>query len=351
MSLSAYREQLIARVDPANKGFSQGREAYRKSMEAIGENIAGSSATVRDLSIRILKGTNRLHLPSSRITLDGMATADGELVDCRAAIVRKEHGAVGGTEYDYRRHSGKESAHTTRIQPSYDSSLKRFSLSAPDAQSSPTKEFDTSVLYPRDGQLVQARFGDNVLEGVLDHGALTEHVRECLADFEKRVPPEDLFVLLPHLWFRRSSDTRQRPNGRIRTLFTDGAQAHGMNENSPHGPQCMDAFRPGVTLGGDNFPPNIEDLVHKAHIVTSAGDKPVHFQSLTPRCLVTQRHLVTGAITSQQKHWLRTNRPLRPWDSSATMGANMDFPPSGEDALISVGDTLVVESEKDDWKM
>ncbi|PIQ76535.1 hypothetical protein COU78_02400 [Candidatus Peregrinibacteria bacterium CG10_big_fil_rev_8_21_14_0_10_49_24] len=198
---------------------------------------------------------------------------------------------------------------------------------------------------------MQARFGNDVLEGVLDTGQLTEHIRNCLADFETKVPMEDLFVILPHSWFRRPSDTCIEPNGRILTMFTDGAQIHGMNENSPHGPQVMDAFRAGIRFGGEDFPPNIEDLVHEARIVTNTGERAVRFQSLTPRCLVTQRDIVTGEVSGSPKKWLRENRPLRPWDSSATMGANIDVPPHQEDTLVTVGDKLVAETAKTDWKM
>jgi hypothetical protein len=355
MPLSAFREELISQVDPSNEGHSEGRDAYRSAMEAIGPNIQGRTAEVKGLAIRIIKGMQQLHIPSAKFTTQGMATADGELVDCRAALVRLQAGTVSGSEYDYKRYSGKDSAHVTRLLTSYSPTEKQFTIAAPATHSGCFKDFDTSILYPRDGELVNARFGDDVLEGVLEQGPLTEHIRHCLAHFEERVPMEELHVLLPHSWFRRESDTRQDSHPRIQTLFTDGAQVHGMNENSPHGPQVMDAFRSGMVLGGEDFPPCIEDLVHQARIVTDKGEKPIFFQSLTPRCLVTQRDIVTGAVSGEQKQWLRKNRPLRPWDNAATMGANIDLPPHGPavtgEGVVSVGDTLTVETEKTDWRM
>lgn len=351
MPLSAFREELISQVDPSNEGHSEGREEYRKAIEAIGPNIEGRTAEVKGLAIRVIKGIQQLHIPSATFTAEGMATADRELVDCRAALVRLQAGSIAGSQYDYKRYSGKDSAHVTRLLSSYSPTEKRFTIAAPATESGCYKDFDTSILYPRDGELVNARFGNDVLEGVLEQGPLTDHIRQCLSYFEDKVPMEDLHVLLPHSWFRRNSDTQQEPHPRINTFYTDGAQVHGMNENSPHGPQVMSAFRPGMILGGEDFPPCIEDLVHQARIVTDKGEKPIHFQSLTPRCLVTQRDVTTGAVSGEQKQWLRKHRPLRPWDKAATMGANIDLPPSGEEGVISVGDTLTIETEKTDWRM
>lgn len=347
MALPAFREELISRVDPENVGHSPGREEYRRLMEAIGPEIAGRKALVRDLAIRIVKGTQRLHLPAARITTQGLATEDEALIDCRAAIVRFDPGAIENREYLYRRYSGKDSAHPTRIFPSYDPATKRFTLEAPDSPGGPSASFHAAHLLARRG-LVHARFGNDIVEGALENGALTEHIRACLAHVEKKVG--DLHVLLPHPWFRRASDTRQEPHPRISTLYTDGAQIHVMNENSPRGPQEMDAFRAGMVLGGPDFPAYIEDLAHEARIVTDAGEKPLFFQSLTPRCLVTQRDVRTGAVSGAPKQWLRTHRPLRPWDDVATMGANVDAPPHGEDSVVRLGAEVTLVSEKTQWR-
>lgn len=338
-----FRQQLIGSVDP------EGRELYQKSLEQIGSAL-GLEGRVAAINLRIIKGINQLSLQEAQLTTKGLATSDGKIIDCGATMVKN----FGGL---WKRYSGKDSAHPTRLFSSYDPESAQFSLWSEGDDGSPLTEkkaFDASVLSPREGEIISAKFGvSNVLEGVLEEGDITEHIRQCLSSFEKDV--ENIGLLLRHPTFQRSSDTRNVPVSNIDTLYSDGAQIHAMNrrtvEDQPNALLGMKSVRAGIEIEGEEMPPNIEDLIGEIDIKTMMdGQIPLNFTSLTPRCLVTQRDVRTGEIHAEPKLWLKKNRPLRPWDQLATLGANVDMEPGYQGAIIRVGDRFTVTAEKSDWR-
>lgn len=213
------------------------------------------------------------------------------------------------------------------------------------------------MLQPKSGEIVTAKIGGEMLEGVLEDGDLTKHVKECLKTFEKDVA--HIGLLLRHPNFYRFSDTRYPGREGVQTLYTDGAQMHAMNQRTILEWQnahitrkmTMESYRAGLEFGGEQMLPCIEDLIYEIRLRTQKhGDVPLFCTSLTPRCLVTQRDVRTGGVHAEPKLWNKTHRPLRPWDGLATMGANVDMPPEHDGAVIRVGDRFTVMSEKKQWR-
>ncbi|MSR67753.1 MOSC domain-containing protein [Candidatus Peribacteria bacterium] len=341
-------KELIQSVD------KKGRQVYCDTVEDS-PKVTGRKGRIAALNLRILKGITQLRLTEAMLTRYGLATADTKIFDCGAAIVRK----VGG---DWKRYSGKDSPHPTRIFSDYDSPSSAFSLwSQGDDGKTLTerKSFAASSLSPRKGDIVTAKFGvDTLLQGVLEGGAVTEHIRQCLSDFEDDVT--NIGILLRHPAFHRASDTRNVPQSNIDTLYSDGAQIHAINRRTvvewqnalmKQGEQKLRSYRAGIEIDGEaEMNPNVEDRVAEIDIRTqNDGTIPMNFASLTPRCLVTQRDVLTGAIRGEPKQWLKTYRPLRPKDGVATMGANVDVSPEYHGAIIRVGDRFTVSSEKTQW--
>ncbi len=340
---SDFRQQLIDSVHP------EGRELYQKSFDQISTAV-NRKAEIRAINLRIVKGINQLSLQEAQLTTTGLATSDGKIFDCGAAMVRNFEGV-------WKRYSGKDSAHPTRLFSSYDPSTAQFSLWAEGDDGlllTEKKIFDASILNSREGDIISAKFGvSTVLDGVLEEGKLTDHIRECLSSFEKEV--ENIGLLLRHPTFHRSSDTRSVPQKNIDTLYSDGAQIHVMNRGTVEDQQSallgMKSLRAGVEFDGGELPPNIEDWIGEIDIETVRdGRIPLNFTSLTPRCLVTQRDVRTGEIHAEPKLWLKKYRPLRPWDQLATLGANVDMNPEFHGAIIRVGDRFTVTAEKTDWR-
>lgn len=338
MSL-AFRNKLIASVS------DEGRDVYRQTLDAS-PDVIGREGRIAALKLRVIKGINQLDLQHAMLTENGLATPDGAIIDCSAAMIRwkKDH---------WERYSGKDTAHSTRLFSTYDAANREFGIAAAGKQQ---KKFPASILAPRDGEIVTAKFSKGLLEGVLENGPLTEHIRESLSEFEPDV--ESIGVLLRHPTFHRPSDTRSIPQAGVNTLYSDGAQMHAMNrrtilewQNATISREMtMASYRAGIEIDGDEMSPNIEDLIYEIRVRTQAGmDVPLYLASLTPRCLVTQRDLETGAPNTEPKSWNRKHRPLRPWDQNATMGANVDTLPSAADSIISVDDQFTVVSEKEDW--
>ncbi len=337
---TAFRDQLTASVS------DEGRDVYRGTLDAIPE-VVGREGRIAALKIRVIKGINQLDLQRAMLTENGLATPDGAITDCSAAMVRwkKDH---------WERYSGKDTAHSTRLFSTYDAVRQKFTIAAAGKQS---QSFPASVLHPRDGEIVTVKFGNGgFLDGVLENGPLTDHIRQSLSEFESEV--ENLGVLLRHPSFLRPSDTRTVPQTGVNTLYSDGSQMHAMNkrtilewQNATISRQMtMASYRAGLEIDGDEMPPNIEDLIYEIRVRTQEGtDVPLYLASLTPRCPVTQRDTETGAMNAEPKSWNRKHRPLRPWDQNATMGANVDTAPSSAGSIISVDDRFTVESEKQDW--
>lgn len=334
-----FREELINRVSP------EGRDEYRKTLDAMPE-IVGRQGRIAALSIPVIKGIKQLSLDKAMVTTSGLATADGAITACSAAMVRwkKDH---------WERYSGKDTPHSTRLFSTYNSANQQFGISAAGKQA---QSFPTSILAPRDGEIVMAKFGKGLLEGVIEDGPLTEHIRQSLSEFESDV--ENIGILLRHPSFIRPSDTRTEPQADVNTLFSDGAQIHAMNrrtilewQNATISRQMtMASYRAGKEIDGEEMLPNIEDLIYETRVRTQAGvDVPLFFTSLTPRCPVTQRDTETGAMNAEPKTWNLKHRPINA-KGEPTMGANVDADPSAAGSIISVNDRFIVMSEKTTWK-
>lgn len=342
---SSFREELINSVD------ERGRDLYRQSLDAI-PTVVGRSGHIAAIHLRVIKGAQQLFLDEARLTTNGLGTVDGNITDCSAAMIKRKNG-------EWKRYSGKDSPNPTRLFTSYDEVKQMFSIWSEADDGSPVmlpKKFSTSYLKPRKGKVISAKITQGTIEGVLENGPLTAHIQDCLRPFEDDV--ENIAVLLRHPAFHRPSDTRTPPQTDRNTLYTDGSQIHVMNQNTILNWQnmhmqrqmTMASYRAGLEISGDDMLPNIEDLIYRIRIETQDyGDIPVDFTSLTPRCLVTQRDVRTGAVNSEPKLWNRMHRPLRPWDGVATMGANADMDPALDGAVICVGDRFIVESEKTEW--
>lgn len=347
---TAFLQELIQSVD------GKGRQAYSNTVEDS-PTVNGRKGRIAALNLRILKGITQLRLTEAMLTRYGLATPDAKLFDCGAAIVRN----VGG---EWKRYSGKDSPHPTRIFSDYDSPSSTFSLwSQGDDGKNLTgrKSFAASSLSPRKGEIVTAKFGaDMLLQGVLEEGAVTEHIRQCFSAFEDDV--ESIGILLRHPTFHRASDTRSVPQSSIDTLYSDGAQIHAINRRTVvewqnvlmrQQEQKLRSYRAGIEIDGEaEMNPNVEDRIAEINVRThNDGMIPLNFTSLTPRCLVTQRDVETGEICAEPKQWLRTYRPLRPKDGVATMGANVDVFPEYSGAIIRVGDKFSVTAAKTQWSI
>lgn len=337
---NSFAEELIQSVD------EEGRDGYRNTLENIGQ-AEGRNGYISDIAIRVVKGIQRLNIGTAKLTTEGLATSDGMIQDCGAAMVRLKNGV-------YERYVGKTSAHPTRLFSSYDSDEQQFALWS-EGRTTVKRYFQTTDLAPREGDIVQAKFGKEILEGVLEDGPITDHIRRCLRNFEEDV--QSIGLLLRHPTFHRFSDTRQEGVDGIQTLFTDGSQIHIMNNRTVYDRQnksspremTMENYRPGIVIDGEEMMPNIEDRIGRIIVHTREGDVPLDFTALTPRCLTPQRDVITGEVQAEPKLWLRKNQPRRPWDNVATMGANVDMPPEFDGAVIRVGDRFTVESEKTAW--
>lgn len=79
------RQELIRSVD------EKGRALYASAMSAI-DTVIGREGEVKNIALRVIKGVQRLQLPEARLTKEGLATADGEIVDCSAAMVQNKDG-------------------------------------------------------------------------------------------------------------------------------------------------------------------------------------------------------------------------------------------------------------------
>lgn len=342
-----FRQQLVDSVAP------EGRELYRASLEAI-DSVSGRTGHIAALNIRILKGITQLQLEAACVTREGLATPDRAITDCSAAIVRWKKGR-------WERYSGKDSAHVTRIHSSYDSDVKKFSLWSEGDEGEiviPPRAFSIEALQPKKGTPIDVKMEQETLQGVLERGALSEHVRECLRKFEK--DSNNIAVLLRHEGFHRPSDTRDPPLAGVDTLYSDGAQIHAHNRQTLRWQNMhmterlmqMASYRAGLELDGEEMLPNIEDLIYEIRVRTKEhGNVPVFFTSLTPRCTMPQRDLRTGAVHAQPKLWNKRHRPLRPWDRNSTMGVNADVPPNVDGAIIRVNDPFDVISEKKRWRL
>lgn len=338
----AFRSELIQAVSP------EGRDGYASALHEVGE-VVGREGVIQGIALRVIKGIQRLKLDAAILTTEGLMTPDQQIIDCSAAMVRKKK---DGT---WERYVGKTSAHPTRIQTSYNPSNQKFSLSS-SGEHGEEQNFDTSLLLPREGARISAKFGGDMLEGVLENGPISDHLRQCLAGFEEDL--ESIGLILRHPGFVRYSDTRTQPVPGIQTLYTDGSQLHVMNERTvlerqnatcPR-PMSLDHYRAGIEIGGEGMLPNTEDVIGRIIVHSSNGDVPLDFTALTPRCLTPQRDLVDGKVNAEPKLWLKKNQPLRPWDTVATLGANVDMPPEFDGAMICVGDRFTVQSEKDQWR-
>jgi len=342
-----FRETLIQAVD------QEGRDGYRSAIDSIGE-IEGRQGVITGLGLRVIKGIQRLQLQEAILTTEGLATPERKIVDCSAVMVKpKRKGSA------LERYSGKDSAHPTRLFSSYDQGQRQFSLWSERDNGSKVvqpKSFDASILAPRDGECISVKFGnEGMLDGVLEDGEVTEHIRECLAEFEKEV--ENIGILLRHHDFHRFSDTRNPGTNGINTLYSDGAQLHAMNrrtirERASVGTGTdieMDRYRAGIEFAGEDMSPNIEDIILAMRLHAKSEDVQLLSPSGTARCLVTQRNPRTGAIGHEVKSWHRKNQPIRP-DGQVIMGMNVDMEPQFDGAVIRVGDRFTVISEKNDWE-
>jgi hypothetical protein len=344
---SNFRQELIDSVDPA------GRPLYAATLNAI-SSVTGREGEITAIGLRVIKGIQQLQLKAAMLTKEGIATSDGVITDCSAAMVQNKNG-------QWQRYSGKDSANPTRLFSSYSPDSKEFSIWAEGADASiiqQPKTFHASVLGMRDGERIEAKMHNGLREGVLEEGPLSEHIRQCLSHFEKDV--ERIGILLRHPAAPYAlSDTRTPRDAGIRAIYSDGSQMHAMNRNtildwqnaSIERKMTMASYRAGIEIGGEEMLPNIEDLIYEIRIRTQAhGEVPLQFTGLTPRCLVTQRDVRSGAIHAEPKTWNRKHRPIRLWDKHVTMGANVDMPPEFDGSIIRVGDRFSVTTEKVQWR-
>ncbi len=333
-----FKEQLISRVS------EQGRQAYADTVDSV-PDVVGLEAEIMDLALRIIKGAQRYHMERAMLTPEGLATEDGEIVDCSAAMVINNKGV-------WERYVGKNSKHSRRLLTTYKPETRKIVLWS---EGTSPKEFDSSILLPREGEIVTAKFGNEILEGVLEKDELTAHIRDCLRQFESKV--ENIGILLRHPSFKRLSDTRTPGDPDIRTLYTDGSQIHFINNDTvDHQNQTIarkmssNHYRPGVTASG--LPPNSEDRIYGMRFETVNMPEPayVNLTSLTPRCPDPQRDLVTGEMNAEPKLWNGIYRPTLAPDGNTTMGANTDVDPGSYGAVIKVGSRVIVDSEKTEWR-
>ncbi|MEQ1849494.1 MAG: hypothetical protein ABL890_02815 [Candidatus Peribacteraceae bacterium] len=340
MSISFFHQELAHFV------HADQRSAYEKTI-AAGDALIGRGGEISEIAIRVIKGTQMLRLHEALLTRNGLATVDRALTDCGAAMVRQKEGG-------WKRYVGKTSPHSVRIETGYYPDAKEIGIRS---SSAPEKRFSASALAPREGEIISVDFGEETLEGVLEQGPLTEHIRACLASFEKDLENIGLLLRAPN--FHRYSDTRTGGIDGIRTLYTDGAQMHVVNQNTVHWqnetcPEHIDTrrYRPNIVMQGEGLTPNIEDMAFQMDVTTrNLGDVPLFYTSLTPRCATTSRDPLTGQNTGKQPNqWLSEHRPVRPWSNKPTMGANVDTPPEYDGARIQVGSRLTIRSLKNNWK-
>lgn len=356
MALSPLREQLIGKVKEG-----PGRDAYRAMMEDIPESVHGMPGQLGEhFYIRLIKGARRLQLSKALLTEEGLKTADGNISDCGAALVRMESGTHGAVHYDAKRYAGKEAGDVHRIQTAYYEREGVFGLSTDAVKE---RFFDVSYLQPTEGRIIQAKMGDSILQGVLvgEENLLTEHIRACLAPYEKDIGK--IRVLLRHPSFLRVSDTVDGVRKDIRTLYTDGSQLHPWNaateelENSQlSSTLAQDSNRPGMILKG--LPAMMEDVMGSILITTADGGVVrVCTTDLMPRCKDAQQSHLTGELIKQgneAKAWRIANRPRVEIGEKKslvhTAGACAHVDPgtlgNKKAKLILGGAGFIVESEK-----
>ena len=358
MPLSPLREQLIERVKEG-----KGRDEYRRLMEAIPAWVDGVPGRLGEhICLRIIKGTQRLKLKRALLTRDGLSTEDGQVVDCGAALVKIEPGLHNGQPYDVKRYAGKETGNVHRISAAYEPSTGAFTLGT---DGTGEQSFDIDLLQPKEGPIVTAKMGDSILQGVLlnQKGPLTEHIRDCLAPFDRDAGK--IAVLVRHPSFKRVSDTVDDGNDEIRTAFTDGSQLHIINAASSQyenqflpAPVPIDASRPGLTIEGMEMLPFIEDVIGSIRVRCADGTfARICFADLTPRCKDAQQDPLTGELTPQgnaAKSWRIEHRPrilvTEKKVPNHTAGANAHVDPLSfgkeQGRLITGGAKFVIESEK-----
>lgn len=352
--------------------------AYRKTLGALPDEIAGIRGVIAALAVHPIKALSPLHVLQAGIEPSGLWTADGRFGDRMAMLVKREEGTCKEGPFSAVRFSQREEPRLALTQ-----ARRRFDTDE-------TGRLNHNLVYSGPGledleiETLRATLGADALivrmfptgelvRGFTEKGPITHWVREFL---RKNVPVpkyriDDIEVLLLDPEASREVEEMHRAGTSASTLYSDGGQLlttsartlEWMNAalREQHGPGFreidMQAFRPNIVVEG--WPTNVEDLVRSVFVQGRGAESDrvqMLFGGLCVRCPVTQVDGKTGERPDKEPlAWLSKNRPKREGSNAATFGVNTTFdikaeyPNPDEEPLrtLTVGDAVVIEAERE----
>lgn len=320
-------------------------------------SLVGMEARVAELAIYPVKGLGALRVSRARVDRHGLVDPGTGLADRGVMLAYKRAGiSAEGERFDAVALANRNEATLALAK----ASLVEGDL-VYEAPSLPPLRLTPASLAPRPGGTIRVKLpydGGPVLEGVLDAGPLAAWIQGLLRAHPatRRFAPEDVVAVHPPLDLGRPVAEKHRAGEDAQTLYGDGAHAlvaststlDWMNRSLAQSGErtiAMAAFRPNVVLEG--FPPNAEDVIRDAEIVTPGGPVRVVFATMCVRCDATRVDHATGTRPDAQPlKWLAQNRPPRDADrNAATFAINAVFPATSQARVIRVGDVVRVLRE------
>lgn len=334
-------------------------DPYAQSLRYLPEDITGVQGTLRELRIFPGKALGELVVDRAVVTGYGLRTTDG-LQDRSFMLGIKNKRAKGPEDPEYTRFSQREEPKLALVTPEWDGSRLIY-----DAPGMDDLRISRDELAPRSDtpMLVEVIPGENIL-AVPENGPITARIRQFLSQF--RTDIDDIQVFLRSTEHERNVVARHSMGESAETFFSDGGQNLLASRNSLsfvnnqmytrqrkkdvplEGKISMQAIRPNMEIV--NWPQNIEDVIAAVRIQTERGDVRMRFGDLCIRCSVTMVNNQTGERRKDGEpiDTFLASRPRRLDDEKKpTFAVNTVFPKDEWGKTISVGDKVVVESEKE----
>lgn len=333
---------------------------YAQSLRELPDDIRGIEGTLSKLKIFPGKALGGWEADQVRVSGYGLLTPDG-LQDRAFMLGIKNKRANEPGQPSVTRFSQREQAELALVRPEWDGSVLRYS-----APGMNPLDITLEEMAPRNEKpiLIEVIPGE-IINAVPENGPITARIRQFLAQFRDDI--NDIQAFLPWSQHTRAVGDRNRAGENAQTVFSDGGQVllasktsllfnnvlmHGRTRKKKvalEGDVSMDAIRTNGEVSG--WPPNVEDIAGLA-IIHGRDNVRMKFGDLCIRCSVTmvdpkgKRRRDGEPIDT-----FRETRPHRLDDASKnpkpTFAVNTVFPESEWGKVISVGDAIIIESEKE----
>ena len=262
-------------------GTRPGATAYAQALARLPASLVGMEGRIAALAIHPVKGLGPLRLERALVDAHGLVEPRTGLADRSVMLAYRRPGASPeGDAYDAVSLSNRNEAALALAATSLDEDA--LVVEAPGL--APLR-LPPASLAPQGGERIRVKLaydGGPVLEGAVDEGPLAAWARDLLRarPATRRFAPEDVVAVRPLPRHARLVADKHRAGEDALTLFGDGAHAlvasastlAWMNASlAQEGARAipMTAFRPNVVL--DGLPPNAEDLVREADVLTEEG--------------------------------------------------------------------------------